>query len=74
MLEPLQVPLSTPITVSFVLNSSPFYDTVEFSDPASVTVNAILHYACDYMKVTASELRLRWITDKVSVSALLMEC
>ena len=74
MLEPLQVPPSTPTVVSFVLNSSPFYDTVELSDPASVTVNAILQYACDYMKVIASELRLRWITDKVSISGLLVKC
>ncbi|KAI1785620.1 hypothetical protein LXA43DRAFT_120796 [Ganoderma leucocontextum] len=63
MLDPL--PPSTPTTIHFVLNVEPFYSTMQLSNPASITVDAILEDAVAAGPASdSSKLRLRWITDK----------
>ena len=68
----MYVPPYMPTHISFMLNHAPYYKLMQVPDTASITVSAILQHACAVMnkdlEMVPSELRLRWITDQVSVS------
>ena len=67
---PLATTASGPTIVPFVMNARPFYDAIELgSDPNSITIDAILKRAAQIMRywLGFTGLRLRWITDEVSV-------
>ena len=72
MLDPLPPSSSTPTSIPIVLNFRPYYQELRVSDITSITVEAILKdvwgAADKSIVVSTSMLRLRWITDKVSLN------
>ena len=67
---PPQALATAPATVvPYMINCDPFYGTLELvSGPDSITVHAVLERASIWLGVSPSDLRLRWITNKVRAS------